>query len=463
MSSELLRQLPSVDRAQREILAELGDALPRVLITSVVRREVESWRARILAGEVSQLPEDLVGLISAQLWTLARSRIQPVINATGVMIHTNLGRSPLAVDTLMEVAAVATGYANVELDLTTGERGRRGHLLEESLACLCGAEAATVVNNCAAALIVSLRALMTEGRKEVIVSRGELVEIGGGFRVPEVMKTSGSEMVEVGTTNKTRAQDYAAAISERTALLLQVHRSNFRMQGFVESPALSELVALGREHGLPVVSDLGSGAMVDTQILGMPEHELTAAELLKEGVDLVLISGDKLLGGPQAGIIAGRRELISKIKREPFFRAVRCDKLVLTALQSTALAYLSAQGTEQSVLPEVRLLQMAAETVTALRARAERLVQKLADDRVSVVESTTRFGGGTMPEVVGPSVALCVRVNHAEDFLTKLRDQIMPIIGYIRDRNVWLDLRTVLPGQDVMVLESLRAALMSHG
>jgi L-seryl-tRNA(Ser) seleniumtransferase len=318
-----------------------------------------------------------------------------------------------------------------------------------------------VVNNCAAGLIVTLRALMTKEQQEVIVSRGELVEIGGGFRVPEVMQTSGATLREVGTTNRTRVSDYAKAICPQTAMLLQVHRSNFRMSGFVETPALADLVELGHKHSLPVVSDLGSGSMLDTQSFGMGEHEMTPREILQAGADLVLFSGDKLLGGPQAGIITGKRSLIDKIKQEPFFRAVRCDKLMLTALQSTALAYLEAMSQEKHTVPAVRLIQMAALSQEELRVRGQALLDQLQHPKIMLANSRTRFGGGTMPEIEADSLALKIQSSpqQVDSLLTALRQQIPPVIGYAREGAVWLDLRTVMPEQDNALLTALQKVL----
>lgn len=460
-----LRQIPSVDRLQREFLQDGSLGLPRALVTEIIRREIESMRADLTGGDGAGVPDDVAGSIREQLHALSAARIQPVINATGVLIHTNLGRSPVTLAALERATAVASGYSNLELDLITGKRGHRGALAEEALACLCGAEAATVVNNCASALVLILRALAVGERREVIISRGELVEIGGGFRVPEIMETSGAILREVGTTNRTHLDDYRRVISPATAMLLKVHRSNFHMTGFVESPAMEELVALAREHALPVVEDLGSGAMVDTRALGASESEPTAAQCLAAGADLVCVSGDKLFGGPQAGIIAGRRALIRALKRDPFFRVLRCDKIVLTLLQETALACLEARSEEKPPLPDVAMLGLAAASCDELRARGERIVAALAAAglpagvKIEVTASEARFGGGTMPQCAMPSMALSVRgaAGGAEALAARLRRAEPPVIGHVGGDALSLDLRTVFPRQDEMLARALKA------
>ena len=351
-----LRDIPSVDR----VLRELGDVgLPRPVVTAVVRRTIAAERGqRTHGGDGS----DVVATARAAVDDLRRTRLTPVINGTGILIHTNLGRSPLASPVVDAVVAAAAGYSNLEIDLTTGARGGRAAYLDQALAVLCGAAAATVVNNCAAALVLTLRSLVTPDKPEVIVSRGQLVQIGGGFRVPDVLAASGAVLREVGTTNRTTAADYAAAIGARTAMLLAVHRGNFYMAGFVADPTPAELSTIAKQHGIPFMVDLGTGAVFDVQQLLQqspaapprvapsdeddlpPEHEPTPAELFAGGADVVCFSGDKLLGGPQAGVLAGRADLIAAMKREPLLRALRCDKLVLSALQATVDLHLSGRG-----------------------------------------------------------------------------------------------------------------------
>ena len=455
-------RIPAVDK----ILIALENEgalppLPQPIITDLVREEVEAMREGVKAGrtEIGEF-EELIASIREKIGALYRSRIHPVINGTGVCIHTNLGRSPLSPAAVDAIAGVGRFYNNLELDLESGERGKRGGLLELCLAKLCEAGAATVTNNCAAALILILKHLANGEQNEVIISRGELVEIGGGFRVPEIMEASGAKLVEVGATNKTTLEDYAKAITPRTGMLLKVHRSNFFMEGFTGEPSTEELVMLAREHGLPVVEDLGSGAMIPTELLAPITHEPTAAEVLKRGVDLVCVSGDKLFGGPQAGIIAGRADLIAGIKQEPFFRALRCDKLILTAMQETVLEYLRCSFGTNPDLPLMRLLSVTVEG--DLRPRGQAILSQLADNKhfeVSLIDSIARCGGGTMPRAEIPSLAIDLKPR---DFsVTKmaqlLRVRSVPVMGYIADDSYRIDLRTVFPEQDGILVENILA------
>ena len=333
-----LAALPSVEKLSQQLAKQ--SQLPKSLVTGFIKRQLTPFRERLMAGEELSR-EDITAEITASLATFESSRLQPVLNGTGILIHTNLGRSPLGPRAAQAVYDVATNYCNLEIDLVTGKRGKRGAFLEEALAILVEAEAATVVNNCAASLVLTLRALISEGKNEVIVSRGELVEIGGGFRIPDILETSGAKLVEVGATNKTHLHDYEKAITDRTALILKVHRSNFYLGGFTGEPELENLFKLAKDHDIPLVEDLGSGALMHTDHLAPIEHEPRPQEQLGRGIELVLFSGDKLLGGPQAGIIAGRADLVEKIKKEPFYRAVRPDKLILTALQEVVIDYLT--------------------------------------------------------------------------------------------------------------------------
>ncbi|NNE93065.1 MAG: L-seryl-tRNA(Sec) selenium transferase, partial [Verrucomicrobiales bacterium] len=357
MADNPFAKIPAVEKVLHAL--ESGDelpAVPRPLIAETVREEIDSLRDTVKNGDTEVADfDEIVSGIREKLVSLHRSRIHPVINGTGVIIHTNLGRSPMSAETITRIADSGRFYNNIELNLDTGERGPRGGFLERSLRLLCESEAATVVNNCASALILILRYLANGEKNEVVISRGELVEIGGGFRVPEIMETSGAKLREVGATNKTSLADYEKAIGPNTGMLLKVHRSNFWMDGFVDEPSTEELVELGKKHGIPVVEDLGSGAMVQTDQLAPIPHEPTAAEVLKRGVDLVCVSGDKLFGGPQAGIIAGRADLVAGLKKEPFFRALRCDKLILTGLQTVVSEYLS---TDEPNLPLPTMLSL---------------------------------------------------------------------------------------------------------
>ena len=464
--SSPLSKIPAVEKILHALeTGELLPPLPRPLVTEVVRREIADLRDRVREAG-SEFDTDSLGFdsivaeIRARLTSLHRSRIHPVINGTGVIIHTNLGRSPLSEAAVDAIGGVGTNYCNIELDLDTGERGKRGGFLERCLALLCEAEAATVVNNCASALILILKHLANGEKNEVVISRGELVEIGGGFRVPEIMEASGAKLREVGATNKTSLADYENAIGPKTGMLLKVHRSNFWMEGFVDEPATEDLVELGNRHGIPVVEDLGSGAMISTEELAPIPHEPTAAEVLKRGVDLVCVSGDKLFGGPQAGIIAGNTELVAGLKKQPFFRALRCDKLILTGLQQTVCDYLDGSAAEQEApqLPLARMLS--ADADADLRPRAEALVKTLEGHvDVSIGEGIARCGGGTMPKAEIPSVTLDIRPANMSlrKLAVALRDSSPAVIGYVADDCLRIDLRTVLPGQDEMMAQILLA------
>jgi L-seryl-tRNA(Ser) seleniumtransferase len=457
----VLRSLPPVDR----VLGELADCgLPAPVLARLVRDHLADLRATAAARSGPFEAGTVLAALRERATALAESRLRPVLNATGVLIHTNLGRSPLAAAAGDHLRAVATGYCNVELDLADGKRGPRAGFLEACLAALCEAEAATAVNNCAAALVLVLRSFINPERDEVVVSRGELVEIGGGFRIPEILEASGARLREVGTTNRTRAADYHKAIGPRTALLLKVHRSNFSMQGFTAEAGLAELAALAGAAGLPLVHDLGSGAVLATDRLAPIEHEPTPAESLAAGAGLVCFSGDKLLGGPQSGIIAGRRDLVERVKREPFFRALRCDKLILAALQETVAAYLDARSDPgRDPAPVVAMLRT---PVKALQLRADALAAALAgrlaglDLRVAPAESRT--GGGTMPGSTLPSLALDLVPRPTgpsiEAIAARLRRTKPPVIGHAVPDAYRLNLRTIFPDQDETLAHALLAA-----
>jgi L-seryl-tRNA(Ser) seleniumtransferase len=449
-----LRTIPSVEK----ILQNLGETgMPRPLVVEMVRAYLAELRKSGSVQNVGRTPlEAVVGEVRQRVEELRLSRIQPVINGTGILVHTNLGRAPLGpavVETLEEIGA---NYNNLEFDLVSGERGGRAAYLERCLATLCGAEAATVANNCAAALILILRHFAVAPRNQVIISRGELVQIGGGFRIPEILETSGARLKEVGTTNKTSLSDYARAITKETALILRVHRSNFFMGGFVESPSAEELAALARKKRIPLVEDLGSGAMVSTEELGPLEHEPTPAEVLGRGVDLVCFSGDKLLGGPQAGIIAGKERYVRALKKDPFFRALRCDKLILSALQTTAEVYLQSPG------KGVPILDVLATTMDELKVRAGTIIEGLKGLPLStrVGEGRVQIGGGTLPKSVLPSVTIDLIPNRIslEELSRRLRRGKPPVIGYVSGQRYKIDLRTVFPRQDAEVQAAIRGA-----
>ena len=437
-----LRAIPGVDT----LLEAVADCpLPRPLVVATIRAELASLR------KSKSIPEhdEIVSGLRLRLKDLALSRLQPVINGTGVVVHTNLGRAPIAPPN-------NTGYTNLEIDLTTGRRGKRAAYVEQCLAELCGAEAAMVTNNCAAALVLILRHLTTE-KKEVIISRGELVQIGGGFRIPDVLETSDAILREVGTTNRTTLDDYAKVIGKNTGLLLKVHRSNFFMDGFVAAPDRRELSALTRKKRIPFVEDLGSGVLTDTENWAADHHETTPREVIKSGAALVCFSGDKLLGGPQSGIIAGKAKHIAALKKHPFFRALRCDKLILSALQHAAEIYLRGDG---ETLP---LNQSLRADSKQLKRRATKLAKLLAvlPITAAVAEGESQVGGGALPQATLPSFTLdLVPENFSlKDFATRLRRASTPVIGVISNQRFRLDLRTIFPEQEKQLLQSIHETL----
>jgi L-seryl-tRNA(Ser) seleniumtransferase len=459
MKSRSRRAIPAVHKILDALGETAGPArtdLPRPLIVDLVRAELSRIR------RARRIPEFkvIVDLVRGALEKLRASRIQPVINGTGIVVHTNLGRSPLAQGAGEVLRNIASSYNNLELDLATGDRGSRGAYLERALAVLCQAEAATIVNNCAAALVLIVRHFIggrrAVGANEIIISRGELVQIGGGFRIGEILDASGAKLREVGATNKTMVSDYARAIGIPTALILKVHRSNFFMSGFVESPSMSDLAALARKKRVPLVADLGSGAMIATDEIGLHHHEPTPLEALKDGVDLVCFSGDKLFGGPQAGIIVGKKRLIAELKSEPLFRALRCDKLVFAALQTTVDLHLNQVMSE---IPALALLQIPKDE---LRARAAAIVTRLQGlpVKITIGSGTAKIGGGTLPRSILPSITLdfLPEDRSVQDFSRALRHSVPPVIGYIGDGRFKLDLRTIFPHQDDLVIDAIRAA-----
>jgi L-seryl-tRNA(Ser) seleniumtransferase len=397
---------------------ELARAADDPLAVEAARDVLERAREEIRAGAE---PGDLTARLHETLAATRRPSLRRVLNATGVVVHTNLGRAPLAAEALARVQEAARGYSNLEYDLTAGGRGSRQDHVAAILRHLTGAEAVLVVNNNAAAVMLALAAL-AEGR-EVVVSRGELIEIGDGFRIPDVLARSGARLVEVGTTNRTRASDYERAVGQDTALLLRVHQSNFRVVGFTEQPRVEELAAVARRHGLPLVDDLGSGVLAELA------DEPSARDALQRGADLVTFSGDKLLGGPQAGIVVGRAELVERLRRHPLQRALRADKLSLAALEGTLLLYLDAPAR----IPVVRMLREQAEDV---RTRAERLSALVGG---TVEETVGRVGGGALPLAELPSFACAVE----EELAVALRFADPPVVGIVRDGRLLLDCRTL--------------------
>lgn len=451
------RTIPSVEK----LLQALGplDGLPRAAATAVVRRELASVRAGSNDADAAAVSFDaILARVRTAVADLRRTRLQPVVNAAGVLVHTNLGRSPLAASAVETISTLAANYNNLEYDLDAGGRGPRAGYLEHNLALLCRAEAATVVNNCAAALVLMLRHFTRGRKKEVLISRGELVQIGGGFRIPEIMEASGAALREVGTTNKTSTDDYAAALGPGSALILKVHQSNFYQGGFTSSPESGSLAELARRRRVPFAEDLGSGAVLatDRQAAGV-ERERTPLDALRDGADLVCFSGDKLFGGPQAGVIVGKAKFVAALKRDPFYRALRCDKLILGALQATVDLLLG--GNEQEV-PIVAMMRLPLET---LRARAGALAGALGDLApvltVRVGEGRTQIGGGALPR--SSIVSVTLDVTHRElppaTLAARLRAGSPPVVGYVAGGVLKLDLRTVFPHQDADVVRALRA------
>ena len=423
-----LRDLPSVDELARSSDDPLSIQAARIVLARA--------REDIQAGAE---PGDLAERLRAELDAARTARLRRALNATGVIVHTNLGRAPLAKAALERVHEVGRGYSNLEYDLSAGARGSRQDHVAGVLRRLTGAEAALVVNNNAAAVLLALAAL-AEGR-EVIVSRGELIEIGDGFRIPDVLARSGARLVEVGTTNRTRAADYDRAVRPETAVLLRVHQSNFRVVGFTELPSVAELAKVAQRHGLPLVDDLGSGALAQV------EDEPSVRESLEAGADLVCFSGDKLLGGPQAGIVVGSAELVEKLRRHPLQRAVRADKLTLAALEGTLTLYLDPERAAR----EVPVLRMAGEDAEEVRARAERLAELLDGE---VEDTVARIGGGALPLAELPSFACAVE----EELAGPLRHGEPPVIGVVRDGRLLLDCRTLSDADADEVSQAVMAA-----
>ena len=448
---DALRALPSVHQLlEEERATTLIAAHGRPLVRFAVQRVLEDER-RQASTDTSH---DRWARVEATIQGLRRPRLRPVINATGVILHTNLGRAPLAAAAAEATARIAGRYSTLEFDPQTGRRGRRHDLVADTLRYLTGAQSAAVVNNCAAAVLLMLTALARG--KEVIVARGELVEIGGGFRMPEVMRLSGARMVEVGTTNRTRIEDYASAITPKTAAIMKVHASNFQVVGFTESVDLKPLATVTRQHQLLLLHDLGSGALLDTTAVGLAAEPRIQDSLLS-GVDLLASSADKLLGGPQAGLLLGRSDLVERVMKHPLARAVRVDKLTTAALAATLDLYLTQS------LAEVPIWGMLRASTESLRSRAQAWLRRLAElgvvAEVTAAESTV--GGGSLPGERLPTSVLAItpRQGGAMELLRRLREHEPPLIGRIADERVLLDPRTVLPDEDDVVVDAVAGAL----
>jgi L-seryl-tRNA(Ser) seleniumtransferase len=454
-----LRQLPSVDRLIGAVQAELGSAAPPAArIRDLARETLTALRQQLRTVDAAPPPDlpSLVATICAQIAALNTPSLRPVINATGVIIQTNLGRAPLSAAALAAMQQVGGGYSNLEYDLAAGARGSRSVHLERLLCSLSGAPAALVVNNNAAAIYLALIALAA-GR-DVIVSRGQAVEIGGGFRIPDVLRQSGATLVDVGTTNRTYARDYAAAISERTALLLRVHSSNFRLEGFVHEASLSELVTVGQAHGVPVLDDLGSGTLLDTTPYGLAA-EPTVQASVAAGADLVAFSGDKLLGGPQAGILVGRTDLIAQLKQHPLARALRLDKTTIAALAATLQSYARGQA-----ISEIPVWQMISTPEAELHARATALADALMAGGIpaEVIACRSAVGGGSLPGATQPSWGVALRSTRLDQLAHALRANTPPIVARINADSLICDLRTVLKVEEHDLLAALRRHYQHH-
>jgi len=468
--AELLRQIPSVDELLAQPrLAALAGRVDRGLVVEIARTVLAELRSRItdqrkfavlselavLAADPSALEEHISKLVER----LLSHSLQPVINATGVILHTNLGRAPLPAGVVEEFRNTATHYSNLEYDLEAGGRGKRDVHTSSLLERLTGAQAAIVVNNCAAAVLLVLAALAKGG--EVLVSRGELIEIGDGFRIPEIMAQSGALLREVGTTNRTRLADYADAVNENTRLLLRVHPSNFRVTGFTEKPELEELAALAQRTGLPLVEDLGSGCLVDLSDHGIAEPVVRSS--IAAGVSIVMFSGDKLLGGPQAGIIAGTKELVTRVRRHPLFRALRVDKLTTAALEVTLGAYLRAAWDE---IPALAMLRA---STAEIKRRAENFLRELRPElpldevELEIADGNSLAGGGSTPTQTLPTKV--IRVASARYSAAQLEQRLrrapagISVIARVEDERLILDLRTVFPDQEPLLAKTLAAAL----
>ncbi len=470
--NSLLRHIPPVDEVlNNSVIASLTKSAPRPIVLQAIRDTITQLREELTTGRLPVQPElqsrdFFMSLIVQRALDQARSQNRPklrqVINASGVVLHTNLGRAVLAESARQAINNAASGYSNLEMDLSTGKRGSRYAPVEQLLAQLTGAEAALVVNNNAAAVLLALSTL-ANGR-EVIVSRGQLVEIGGSFRIPDVMAQSGSRLVEVGTTNKTYPTDYQRAITPETALLLHVHTSNYRIVGFTRETTTAELVDLSRTSKLPVMSDLGSGSLIDLSVYGLPA-EPTVQQVVKDGTDVVTFSGDKLLGGPQAGIIVGKKDYIDRMKKNPLTRAVRIDKFTVAALEATLREYIDSKTAWQ----RIPTLGMLSADINILKLRADSLTEKLtaaAGDRAlcTPIQTFSAVGGGALPTAGLPSwgVEVVPRGMTVLELAGRLREEQPAIIGRLQDEKLLLDLRTILPGEESVLVKVL-AGLLKGG
>ena len=452
-----LRKLPSIEKLLESFqLKEYIENFSRQTVTNVAREVVGSFRQKILRSKVEIAQEKIIEEIEKILNQKKSLSLRSVINGTGVILHTNLGRAPLSVETLEHMKNIGESYCNLEFDLISGKRGERNSYLEKLICDLTNSEGALVVNNNAAAVLLVLTGL-AQG-KEVLVSRGELIQIGGGFKIPEIMVQSNAILKEVGTTNKTSLSDYQKAITKNTSLILKVHKSNFRMDGFVGEASLTELVALGKKHKIPVFYDLGSGALLSSEDFGLA-HEPTPMEGLKAKTDVVSFSGDKLLGGPQSGIILGKRKYIDLLRRHPLYRALRVDKLVIAGLEKVILAYLKNEGTKK-----LSVWQMINTKIEDLRKRAEKIENRLKENnmKIFIKESKSTIGGGSLPGETLPTMAISFDTEISPQIQAeKFRNLPVPVIGRIENNKFVLDLRTVFPHQDEILIQSIKNTFSS--
>ncbi|MDE0684960.1 MAG: L-seryl-tRNA(Sec) selenium transferase [Candidatus Poribacteria bacterium] len=457
-TKNLLRQLPAIEKLlNTQEMTDLQATYTRPLVTEALRDAVADIRSEILSGNQTQLPEHTEYAERTRQKIAAKTvpRMRRVVNATGTVTHTNLGRSLLSNDACEAIQQAAQNYVNLEYDIETGSRGHRDRITEPLLQQLTGCEASTIVNNNAAAVLLALQT-MARG-KEVIVSRGELIEIGGAFRIPDVMAASGAILREVGTTNRTHLRDYAEAINENTGLLLKVHPSNYKILGFTSTPTMEEITELGTQQGIPTMEDLGSGALIDMTAHGLP-HEPLVGERIESDVDIVTFSGDKLLGGPQAGIIVGKAEWIEKMRKNPMMRALRVDKLIIAGLSATLQRYLIDSTTAAEQFPMLNRYTRPIETLHAVAEKLKAQLQDLFAEKVNIQISEThgQIGSGALPIETLPSVALVLEPSEtsAETLAAQFRSTTTPIIGRIKDQQFWLDLRTVYEREQAWIVEA---------
>ena len=455
---EALRRIPAIEQLlSSEPFLTMQEDYSRDLITEALRTVTAEIRGQILnsAEIVDNLNESTyAALVREELESLTSPALRPIVNATGTITHTNLGRSLLSVSASESLAQAAANYVNLEYDIDTGGRGHRDQITEPLLKRLTGCKASTIVNNNAAAVLLALNTL-ARGR-EVIVSRGELIEIGGAFRIPDVMAASGAILREAGTTNRTHLRDYENAITENTALLLKVHPSNYKVVGFASTPEMEELTELGRQHGIPTMEDLGSGSLIDLTRYGLP-YEPVVRERINAGVDVVTFSGDKLLGGPQAGIIVGRQEAIEQIRKNPLMRALRVGKLTIAAIEATLRLYLN----EKELTEKLPMLQRYTRSVAELRELAEKLANHLRQifgeaNQVTVEESAAQIGSGSLPVDTLPSLAVSLHIPQvsAETLAAHFRAQPIPVIGRVQEDRLWFDVRTVFEDELAWIVEA---------